>query len=149
MDGADSKIDIHTIWNPNMLQACRLTICPDTVLLFELRIENPALRVTVQTFLTSRDAEAYAFGVRHVAPSPPARNEPGGDAPRHRHEKSQKLPIRSDFIAFTTRIEFGTIRCKDFYDYAKFRFKIFVKMLVNFFHFFSNFFEKLIKKIGC
>ena len=33
------------------------------------------------------NAAAYAFGVRHVAPSPPgARNEPrGGDAPRHRH----------------------------------------------------------------
>ncbi len=38
------------------------------------------------TFCTY-NAAAYAFGVRHVAPSPPgARDEPrGGDAPRHRH----------------------------------------------------------------
>ena len=28
-----------------MLQTCRLTICPDTVLLFELRMRHPALRV--------------------------------------------------------------------------------------------------------
>ena len=35
----------------------------------------------------AHNAAAHAFGVRHVAPSPPgARDEPrGGDAPRHRH----------------------------------------------------------------
>ena len=61
-----------------MSETSRLAICPDTVLLFELRIENPALRVTIEAFLTSRNAEAYAFGVRHVAPSPPGEERAGG-----------------------------------------------------------------------
>ena len=73
-----------------MLQPCRLAICPDTVLLFELRIENPALRVTVEAFLTSRDAEAYAFGVRHVAPSPPGEERAGGAMLRATGMKSQR-----------------------------------------------------------
>ena len=38
-----------------MLQAPRLTICPNTVLLFEPRISNPALRVTKINFYLNFD----------------------------------------------------------------------------------------------
>ena len=103
-DGAASKMSIYTIWSSIMLQPCRLAICPDTVLLFELRIENPALRVTVQTFLTSRDAEAYAFGVRHVAPSPPGEERAGGAMLRATGMRRPRS-FRSDWIWSILRSE--------------------------------------------
>ena len=109
MDEADSKIDIYIIWNSIMLQACRLTICPDTVLLFELRIENPALRVTIEAFLTSCDAEAYAFGVRHVAPSPPGEERAGGAMLRATGMKSHKS-FRFDRISSLLRPELNSER---------------------------------------
>ena len=62
----------------------------------------------------------------------------GGDAPRHRHETSEKLPIPSDSIFFTIGFEFATVWCKDFCVYPKFSSKNSSNFFSNFFHIFSK-----------
>ena len=47
MNGRSRVKNSHLHWKgPDLLPALRITICPDTVLLFEPRINYPALRVT-------------------------------------------------------------------------------------------------------
>ena len=141
-DGAESKIDICINFLPKRRRPLgrRFPRTPYysssrgwNILLYESRfnLSLTARRRSVRLRRTPRGAEPPRRGTSR-----------GGDAPRHRHETSEKLPIQKDSIIFTIGFEFATVWCKDFCVYPEFSSKKFFNF---FFKFFSHFFQKFWK----
>ena len=94
-------------------------------------------------FLWRRDAEAYAFGVRHVAPSPPGEARAGGAMLRATGMRRQKS-FRFHRIRYFLRSDLNSQRfdvnisafIRNFHQKKFFKF---------FFTFFSHFFQKFWK----
>ena len=94
-------------------------------------------------FLWRRDAEAYAFGVRHVAPSPPGEARAGGAMLRATGMRRQKS-FRFHRIRYFSRSDLNSQRLdvKISAFIWNFHQKILQIFFSNFFHIFSKNFEK-------
>ena len=94
-------------------------------------------------FLWRRDAEAYAFGVRHVAPSPPGEARAGGAMLRATGIRRQKS-FRFHRIRYFSRSDLNSQRfdVKISAFIRNFHQKNSSNFFSNFFHIFSKNFEK-------